>query len=512
MPSGRRKRYADSNILFFAAAMTVAALPFSASCRSQAGFAAVLAAMDQAPPGGNQDARFEPAASKASTSGEWLRLLKRAWIVARSAPDGSDAWIRLAHLADRAIVRHPESVPLAKIAARAFMSAGDPGRAANLFPASLTPADNRDLFAECLVAAAKAWPDPVAGAGIGDLLVAHSASGDPGFLVDAALLALLDSDLPAAKTYGAAAVKAGFPMDPEMAWDLGLTDAILGAPDADSLSRIIRKADSYRMTGDRRNAIAAYKRAIALFPAASWIPYAALGALEDDASAAAAWIGRMIPAFRGDRQAVRAAIAIYASRNMMAEAEALTGFLDPRTPEDAAVLLAIADRSQSRERVGSEALRFAERFPSEPASIDYACAMLERLGRFEDAVERFRVASKAGARPARGYFHESIADILSGEIQAAIEAMERGGAADGGFTPVYDLGLLYLESGDSAKAAERFRIAVTYAGTQRSRAEAFVALGKAERQRGKSGDARAAFKAALQADPDFAEASFLLAE
>ncbi len=492
--------------------VAAAALALALSCRAEPGFDELLEAVDSAAPGEARGRLFDRAADAAGGSGDWLKLQKRAWndvLVSQRDPDNLALFLRLS---ERAVAAWPDNEILAVVAANAFLEAGRADKALALFDGALDPAARPTLYAEALVRNAAAGASNRLKRRPAELAAAFEGCGHPGLLFDAAVLSMLSGEREAAIAYGRAAVERGFLPDPEYAWDLGLDDFLARAPVLDDLALLSMQAELALLSGDSDRAAERFGRVIALNPAASWRPYAGLALIASGDGAADETLGRMAAIFPGDHAAVRAAIAVYARRGMIGQAEALVARLDQEAADDATVRLAVEGLRGNQERLAASAQLLAERHQADARAVDFACATLERLGRYGEAVSVRKASARRGLPLPRDYYHEAVAAVIAGDYARAAERLETGGAADGGFAPVYDLGLLYLARGSADKAAERFGIAATWAETAPRRADALIGLGKAERLRGRPDKARAAFTAAIQAYPGAAEAAYLLNE
>lgn len=515
MPSGKRSPRLPE--LPRAALRTLAPLPALAalaallgSCYPGAGFERTLRRLDA----GDHDAArasrlLDAGARRARSSSDWLRLLSRAFLVSERTGNPSLA----ALTADRARKAYPTYEDIALAACRAYIDAGRPGAALSLFPAPLDPALRPSWFAEAFLEEYRRSGRTSASADEDVLLRVAEASGRGEPAVNAALLRMRAGDREGAAWFLRRGIELGAAPDPDLAWDAGVLSSILSDPERALGGRDLeRRADAALLLGERDWAREYLTELVLADPAYSWKAYASLAALEDDLERADYWYDRMASEFPSEPEAFRARAAHLARTGRVGRAlEGLEsepgGRSDPRT----AVLAAeIGFRIKPGEPRAAKAIELANTFPAEPYVQTWALGTLAAAERFAEAAEGYRQVKSRGMDLGRPWYLEALSLILEGRSAEAAQLIERDGPAEAGPEAPFALGVLYSESGDHARAAERFRIAASAARDAETRARALTEAGKEYAALGDRRNARDAWAAALAVKPDHAEALRLL--
>lgn len=512
MPSGKRSpRLPD---LLRAACGTLAPLLALAallgSCAPGAGFERTLRSLDARDPDAARASRLlDAGARRARSSSDWLRLLYRALDASEST--GNPALAAL--VADKARKAYPTYEDIALAACRAYLDAGRPGDALALFPVPLDPALRASWFAQAFLEEYRRSGRTSASGNEDALLRVAEASGRGEPAVNAALLRMRAGDREGAAWFLRRGIELGAAPDPDLAWDAGVLSSLLSDPERASGGRDLeRRADAALLLGERDWAREYLMELVAADPAYSWKAYASLAALEDDPERADYWYDRMAAGLPSDPEACRARAAHLARTGREGRALEELGSApgrgsDPRT----AVLEAeIGFRLKSGEARAAKAMELANLFPEEPYVQAWALGTLASAERFAEAAEGYRQLKARGMDLGRPWYLEALSLILEGRSTEAAQLIERDGPAEAGPEAPFALGVLYSESGDHARAAERFRIAASAAKDAETRARALTEAGKEYAGLGERRNARDAWAAALAAKPDHAEALRLL--
>jgi tetratricopeptide (TPR) repeat protein len=287
---------------------------------------------------------------------------------------------------------------------------------------------------------------------------------------------------------------------------------------ADPLDLAVR-ADAERLYGDNVAATASYAFIVKKHPDWSWKPYAALarlcgavgaeepprwpytavpGSSEEIASPTALaerLHGEMLARFAGEPEAViERASWLYANARS-GEASRLLAGLDG---EEAAIArLAYG----SPDRAVPDSARLAAAYPLSPDAIDAALGAFARAGEWKRFSATLGEAEAAGLRLPLGWFWRAVMSALDGRPAEAAEALRDYGIEAAGYASAYDIGILELAAGEYDSAADAFAAAASMAGSPEETASAYVKAGDALAASGRKDDARAAYEAALGADP-----------
>ncbi len=512
MPSGKRSpRLPDpppAALGTLAPLLVLAAL--LGSCAPGAGFERTLRRLDAPGTDAVRASRLlDAGARRARGSSDWLRLLSRAFRASERTGNPALA----ARIADGARKAYPTYEDIALAACRAYLDAGRPGDALALFPVPLDPALRPSWFAEAFLGEYRRSGRTSAGADEDSLLRVAEASrrGEPA--VNAALLRMRAGDREGAAWFLRRGIDLGVQPDPDLAWDTGVLSSLLSDPARASGGRDLeRKADAALLLGERDWAREYLTELVLADPAYSWKAYASLAALEEDSERADFWYDRMAAAFPSDPEAFRARAAHLARTGREERALGELGSMpggesDPRT----AVLAAeIGFRLKPGEARAAKAMELANLFPEELYVQAWALGILASGERFAEAAEGYRQLKARGMDLGRPWYLEALSLILEGRSVEAVRLIERDGPAETGPEAPFALGVLYSESGDHARAAERFRIAASAARDTETRARALTEAGKEYAALGERRNARDAWAAALAVQPDHAEALRLL--
>ncbi len=508
MPSGKRNRRDPET--FWRDRGTVAAILavlLLGACSPGAGFERSLASLDAS---GNDPARLsrllDAGSRRARSSSDWIRLLSRAFRASEKTGNPALA----AEVAERARKVYPTYEDIALAACRAYLDADRPGDALALFPAPLDPELRPAWFAEAYLECSRLpGGDPSRPGEEDSLLRVADASGRGEPAIDAALLRMRAGDRDGAAAYLRRAVELGAAPDPDLAWDAGALDSLLSdSRRAFSGRDLERKADAAFLLGEREWAREYLTELVLADPGYSWKVYASLASLEEDPVRADYWYEAMAAAFPSDSGALRARAAYLARTGR--EESALTILADRREdPPDlrSAVLEAeIRLRGAPVEARAARAMELADAFPDDPYLQSWSLGILASAERFPQAAEAYRRLKTRGVDLGEPWYFEALSLTLEGRIAEAVEFIEGAGPASEGPDAPFALGVLYSEIGNHTLAAERFRIAASRAGDPEGRARALTEEGKERAALGDRRGARAAWEAALEAKPDYAEA------
>lgn len=480
------------------------------SCDPGAGFERTLRSLDARDPDAARASRLlDAGARRARTSSDWLRLLSRALDASENTGNPALA----AFVADKARKAYPTYEDIALAACRAYLDAGRPRDALALFPVPLDPALRPTWFAEAFLEEYRRSGRTSASENEDALLRVAEASGRGEPAVNAALLRMRAGDREGAAWFLRRGIELGAAPDSDLAWDAGVLSSLLSDPERASGGRDLeRRADAALLLGERDWAREYLLELVAADPAYSWRVYASLAALEDDPERADYWYDRMAAGLPSDPEAHRARAAHLARTGREGRALEELGSApgrgsDPRT----AVLEAeIGFRLKSGEVRAAKAMELANLFPEDPYVQAWALGTLASAERFSEAAEGYRQLKARGMDLGRPWYLEALSLILEGRTAEAVRLIERDGPAEAGPEAPFALGVLYSESGDHARAAERFRIAASAAQDAETRARALTEAGKEYAALGERRNARDAWAAALAAKSDHAEALRLL--
>ena len=479
------------------------------SCAEKAGFNTIIASMDQMKADSISKDRFYAAASKADNSEDWIILLKRIWEKTKLSGFNKDELDVFSDLSIMAIEKHPESITLAMIAERAFIETSNFKKSEELFSTILSKNNYPGLFTEYIINHVQSVPAEKMSLRSEDFSVLFNHTKNPVFLINASLVSMLTGDKQTARMFALYAEQNGLNPDMEIAWDLDLFNLILDYPVPDTEIAQLRKADALLLSGDTEYAEIQYRRIIENGFISSWKPYATLAKLVSDNTETDNLIKRMQILFPDNKYALRTAISIYVSKNMIQEAKKLSVSLDKNIPEEAILELGLLDCFGIREQVISMAFKVAERFPENGDVLDQVYYILEKYGYYQEVSSLMKAGYKTGATIENCHFHEAVSRIVKSDLNGAKEIFEQGVADTGDFALAYNLGIINQKSGFMKEASEVFKIAESYAKNSREKAIALIAFGKNEKMCGNDYSSRKAFEAAYQSDPDYSEARLL---
>lgn len=491
--------------------------------RSAPSLNAVFALIDSGSPGAGPEL-FATAAGLASSSGDRLRLLKRA-----SKRDDS-----LYADAARAILDGGAPSQTVLLAAfDAFMRAARYADALEALIAAGTPADLPLHYAELIARASAAGVElPIAPAAY---VRAADAVGDPSFFALGALSAMRRGMPAAARELARAGLAAGASLPLELLWDAGLFEYLAGL-DADLYrddpAALELVASAAYLAGRYDAALASYERVAALHPRFSWRIYAALGRLASDASPSggrgadardsSAGAGPRPPAelllsagpdpgqlaydrlvaYYGPVPEARLEYAYFLAgrgrgRDALDVLGASAAALDPALAAAALGLRASLEPARAR----ALSLDALAAHPGRAAVVDQALAVFAS-GRLWADYRSLRASSGsiATALP-RAWFWDAIDELASGDYEAALGRFDGPTAAGDAYAAALGAALAARGLGRYAQAAARYAAAAAAAPDATARARSLVREGESWRQAREPAKARAAFMAALSSDP-----------
>lgn len=481
-----------------------------ASCDPGAGFERTLRSLDAGDSESSRLGRLLDAGSRQARSSEdWLRLLSRAFRAAERMGNPNLA----AMIADKARKTYPTYEYIALAACRAYLDSGRPGDALALFPVVLDPALHPSWFAEAFLEDARRSGRSFSMEDEEALLRVAEASGRGEPAIDAALLRMRSGDREGAAWILRRAVELGAVPDPDLAWDVGILSSLLSNSErVTSGPGLKRQADAALLLGQREWAREYFMELVLSNPAYSWKIYSALASLEETPERADFWYDRMVAEFPSDPEALRARASYLArtGRELQGREELRSRAESGTDPRTAVLDAEIGFRLNPLQSRFAKALELANAFPDDPYVQIWALTSMASVERFADAAEGYRQLKARGIDLERPWYLEALSLILEGRIAQAVMLIERDGPVGGEPEAPFTLGVLYSESGDHARAAERFRIAASTAKDPEARARALTEAGKEYSALGERRQARDAWAAALAVKPDYAEALRLL--
>lgn len=486
---------------------------------------ALFALMDSGSPAADPEL-FATAAGLASSSGDRLRLLKRASErdaalyagVARAIMDGGAL---------------SQTVLLA--AFDAFMRAGRYADASEALAAAGTPTEFPLHYAELIASASAAGVEPSVEPAA--YVRVADAVGDPTFLVQGALSAMRRGMPAAARELARAGLAAGAPLPLELLWDVGLFDYL-----ADLDAEFYRNdpaalelvASAAYLAGRYEAALAAYELFASLHPDYSWRSYAALGRLAAYETAAGARAPgregsdilsprppaelllpagpdlaerayeRLLESFGGLPEARLEHAFFLSGRGRVRDALAALGALETLNAErDEGLAAAALGLRASLEPARARAISLAAlaAHPARAAVVDQALAVFAS-GRLWADYRSLRASSSdiSSALP-RAWFWDAIDELASGDYEAALERFDGPTTTEDAYAAALGAALALTELGRHAQAAARYAAAVAAAPGPAAKARSLVREGESWRAAREAAKARAAFMAALSLDP-----------
>jgi len=506
-----------------ALAAAIASAVLSAAIRAPA-LEAALAAIDAAlsgPSPADAKARFDSAYRLASSSGDWLSILKRA----RKAEIGGDKG-RYASAASKALRKEPGSEPIRAAAAHAFLRGGMPREALALFggsPAgssasrkggSLSPEKRPALWAEAFLRSrltAEATARDYA------RLAAILDDGTP--YLGASVLSMAEGDIAAAKYWVGRAMESGARPSADLLWDCSLYEALSrresGAADARELAIL---GDAAWKTKDSSLARERWMLSVAAEPRRSWKPYASLALSSDDEESSVSYWSRMRAAFlsgpKGEARdgALGAYAAMLSRSGRDAEALELLGDAEGDEGSGGALLAlrwAVRAKSEPEARIAAGYASLAELYPRSPEVLGSRLRFLAERGFAEELVQTYESAERRGTQPRHGWFYGAWILAARGMAKEAAELVSKRGSDESGPAAAFALGSLKADLGFAADAAAHFDRAAALASGGPARAKALKAKGRALQAAGDVAGAARAYRAAALADGSDAEAAVL---
>ncbi len=454
----------------------------------------------------------------ARDSTQWLSLAKRSPL-AEARGDAK----RGSKTADAALRAFPANEGLATAAAWLFLRDGLPEKALALFPSPLNRVRHSDLWVEARLSVAATRPV----SDQEDCRVIAAATGDPSWLIEAALLAMKAGDRFAAQAWLRESIREGGQPTTALLWDAGLNDEILAGikPRAGMTSAAIDgpvpplsasdaalAADAAWIDGDKQVAMDLWNRAMGAGSGASWQTEIALAVVQPMGERALADARSLALRFGSRPEALRYAAALLLREGSPSEALALAPAL-----EKGAVLLPEAlgieldSERQGEGRFIARAIRLAEEHRDDPAAREFALRVLLAHGRWDEYLVLYDGASKGDRADPSWWYWAMAADILRGdypsaEARAKEAAIGQGGA---GLQLAFAQGMVAALEGQGDVAEGFFRDALALSGSGKERAAALKEIGRLEAKAGRNGQALASYAAAEEADPGDVEARLL---
>lgn len=468
------------------------------------------------------DAAFETGYHAASTSSDWLSMLKRAREVELAGDKG-----RYQRAAERALGASARSEALAAALAHAFMRSGEDAKAYALFKDRLSPDSTPGFWAETVLALSRLSRLPPGTLRASDLERLAGLAGQPRLLVNATVLYLAEGNVEGAGKAAARAIASGADPGSELLWDSGRFQELAGRREAPSdgsegkgaaARDLALVGDAAWRLGDRGAALRSWERSIALDPRASWKAYANVAILEEERAGgqdrAASYWNRMRAAFIAVKldSVDTGALSAYAAHLARdGEPSAALSLLRPYMDKSGPGMLALAiqGRSWPPERYAAEAMRFADAHPDDGPSLEEALSVLAVRARFEDLAALFEAGSRRKVGFDRSWFYSAVLKTARGDYRGAAAILEKEGPAVPGPEAAFALGRIYRVLGDPAKAVARFEVARDSSRDGREKARALKELGRALSDSGDQGAAASAYRAAARADPMDPEAALL---
>ena len=471
-------------------------------------FEGLLARIDSSP-GSARDDLYIKAARLADNTDDRLRILKRA-----SSRDS----VVYAETARAILSTGVVSGPVIMALVDAFIEEGSCMEALALFDGTIDTRENAALYAELLVRCFKAGYAPAIS--MERAVLCTDVTGDIRWMLSAALDAMLADDRGTATLLLADAENKGYAMPYKLLWDAGMHSVLADRiPEPSDPLELAVCADSAYLLGGEAVAAFLYATLLERFPDWSWKPYAALArqSVHPDARVERGWphvplegswelasspeemIDRLYNAMKNrfphsSGAAVERARWLY-GQGKIAEATALISGDDA---ESAAARLRIAPL----DLVVPMAYESGASYPDSGNIADIALEMLAYSGSWSDFRQMLAGLERRSQTTPRMWFWRAILKALDGDPAGAAFAIRTYAPELAGYAGIIDIAMLELAADNPGQAKEAAFVAAGMAENGESKSKAFILLGDAEYAMGALGEARDAYAAALNADPE----------
>ncbi|MBP7263472.1 MAG: hypothetical protein KBB32_04795 [Spirochaetia bacterium] len=487
-------------------AVCAATLMAAAGCSGKPSFEGLLALIDAGAPSVNQGT-FMRAAELCESTVDRLRLLKRAAV--RGPAFASDLALSLRFDA--------ETEPSVALAAYSFhLDTGKYAEAAALVNRGVPYEPWPALAAELALRALADGQLPKLSTAA--LIAAADFTSHPDFMILAALEAMRSGRPEEARELARAAISGGGAPEADVLWDCGLLDPLaLSALDISNPDKLELAAQAAWLSGHVALAAEAYGALVSSAPHYSYRPYAALARLSaaDHTAAGRApqavhnqlrtfWVEAMCSAFPGHTAAGFEYASHLIHEGRLDQARAVLDTLRPGDAPEAARLYALRAAAEPRlsARYGQE---LALAFPDNAVAMDTALALAVYAGDWE-GYRAVRDSARKLSGMERDVFWDALDAVMTGDLEGASGILRARHADVPDFWAAYDLGLVELARGLAKQAAEAFSAAASKASDTAQKAEVLARAGSAYGFAGDRVMAKAAYKAAISADPTCVDA------
>ncbi|MEI6387528.1 MAG: hypothetical protein WCQ50_12885 [Spirochaetota bacterium] len=492
--------------LLFVAALSVMAC---SNAGEAGGISEGLLELDARLAAGGKDGKarasvFNVLYSRARGAEDWLSLAKRAQAAEAQGDTG-----RMLQTADRMRKAYPANENLALVAAWLYLRDDQPGKALAMFPKVLDPGVHADLWAEAVMKLGRdSW-------GTDESVTAKLAviSDDPAWYYEAGLRAMAMGRVADASAWLGKADEAGFHAPIEVLWDALRPADVLAALGRDPPGKRLQLAgDAAWISGRRDLAVEYWKRAIPAGPDSAWKRDAALAATAPDAESAIDRARALVRAHSDFPTARRYAAAIFLREGRMDLAAPELAVLAAST-EPLGLLMALEFNHLGlvEDRSAAAAIRLVEAHADTGLALDGALRYLILYGKYEDFLVLEAEAERMKRTSPDAWFRRMMARVLAGDFAAArqevVQVVPGNGAAS--LSLAYATGLLSELANSPSEAGPAYEAALVLARSPAERCGVLKQIGRFEAAMGNQARAKAAWNAAVEADPEDPEARIL---